>query len=74
MTFKEWVLRHEGKNSPLGDLASDVSRDETFPEENTREAILNHLTDPAINACPEAVDTFKRAWSSYRAYEKKHSE
>lgn len=22
----------------------------------------------------DAVDTFKRAWTSYRAYEKKHSE
>lgn len=74
MTFKEWVLRHKGKNSPLGNLASDVSRDETFPEENTREAILNYLNSPNIDACPEAVDAFKRAWSSYLAYEKNHHE
>jgi len=74
MTFKEWVLRHTGKDSPLGDLARDVSGDRSFPEENTREAILVHLKGPTINACPEAVETFKRAWISYRAYEKNHSE
>lgn len=74
MTFKEWVLRHKGKNTPLGDLADDVARDKTFPEENTKEAILVHLTGPTISACPEAIDTFKRAWTSYRAYVKKHSE
>lgn len=74
MTFKEWIIRHKGKDTPLGNLADDVSRDKDFPEENTKEAILDHLTGFTTRACPEAVDEFKHAWKSYQAYMKRHSD
>lgn len=74
MTFKEWLIRHKGEDSPLGDLAEDVALDKDFPSDNSKEAILDHLTGANVHACREAIETFKRAWSSYRAYEKKHSE
>lgn len=72
MTFVEWISRHQGKDTPLGDFAYDISRDKTFPAENDREAILNHLQSFSIHACPEAIDTFKRAWKAYQAYGKRH--
>lgn len=74
MTFKEWIMRHKGKDTPLGDLAYDIARDRNFPDSNTKEAILDHLTSYTVNACPEAIDAFKSAWNSYRAYEKRHSD
>ena len=74
MTFKEWVIRHKGEESPLGDLADDISRDRNFPEENTKEAIMLHLTSVAVHACPEAVEEFKHAWVSYQAHMKHHSD
>ncbi len=74
MTFKEWIVRHKDEDTPLGDLAYDVSRDRDFPEENTKEAILDHLNGFTAHACPEAIDEFKRAWASYQSYMKRHSD
>lgn len=70
MTFIEWISRHNGKDTPLGDFAYDITRDKRFPTTNSREDIIEHLQN--IRACDEAISTFKTAWKSYQAYSKKH--
>lgn len=70
MTFVEWVSRHNGKDTPLGDLAYDISRDKSFPTTNSREDIIAYLNGK--HACDEAISTFKTAWKSYQAYLKNH--
>lgn len=72
MTFVDWLSRHVKRDSPLGDLARDVSRDKEFPISNSKEDIETHLHRK--HACNEAVNTFRRAWSSYQAYQKNHPE
>lgn len=72
MTFTDWLSRHVKRDSPLGDLARDVSNDREFPTSNSKEDIESHLR--RNNACCEAIDTFSRAWTSYQAYQKKHPE
>lgn len=72
MTFNEWLSRHIKRDSPLGDLARDVSSDKEFPTSNSKEEIINHLH--RLNACSDAVSTFKQAWKSYQQYQKNHPE
>ena len=69
MTFIEWISRHDGKDTPLGDFAYDITRDKGFPTTNSRKDILEHLQN--VHACGEAIQTFKTAWNSYQAYQKK---
>lgn len=72
MTFVDWLSRHVKRDSPLGDLARDVSHDKEFPTSNSKEDIESHLRRK--NACHEAINTFRRAWSSYQTYQKNHPE
>lgn len=72
MMFTDWLSRHIKRDSPLGDLARDVSGDKEFPVTNCKEDIETHLHRK--HACHEAIDTFKTAWASYQAYQKKHPE
>lgn len=68
MTFYDWMIaRYQGKNSPSGDLADDMSSDKSWPAENIRAAILEHLT--SHGACSECVEVFKRCWRDYRKNE-----
>lgn len=68
MTFYEWMIaRYQGKYSPRGDLADDMSSDRTWPTENTRAAILDHLSSQG--ACDECTEVFKRCWRDYRKCE-----
>ncbi len=72
MTFVDWLSRHVNRDTPLGDLARDVSRDKEFPMSNSKEDIRNHLHRK--NACQDAISTFNQAWASYQVYQKKHPE
>ncbi len=74
MTYKEWILRHVGKDTPLGDLANDISSDKCFPDTSSKSEILDHLTGVQHHACSAAIDIFNRSWSSYRAYVRTHKE
>jgi len=63
-TFAQWLrATHLGKDTPIGDLAFDVTRDKTFPKENDREVIQNHLARKG--ACKECLTAFRRAWQQY---------
>lgn len=64
-SYKEWIVRkYLGKDTPRGDMAYDVNRDEDFPKGLAgRERILNHLR--FRRACRECVALFKRTWKDY---------
>lgn len=72
MTFYEWTKRIAGKDSPAGDLAADVQRDREAPDVlNTREAWYNHIRRLSGNH-PDIMAAFRSAWTSYRAYCRRH--
>lgn len=66
MTFKEWIKRYEGKDTPLGDLAADVRRDAKFPENGGYEDIYRHLENVANrNIRHKVLRIFREAWAAY---------
>ena len=64
-TFKEWIIRkYLGRDTLRGDLAYDISRDESFPKgDPEREGILDHLHRKF--ACHKCTELFKRSWKDY---------
>ena len=65
MTFKQWILTYntQGLDSPVGDLAYDISRDKSFPDVDDYLAIKSHLENRG--ACLDALETFDTCWSFY---------
>lgn len=72
LTFYDWMIKtYLGKDNRRGDLAYDMQYEkETWPEANTKQAILYYLT-VVHSACDACVDTFHACWKSYRAYVRK---
>lgn len=68
MTFVKWLLSHKGDNSPLGDLARDVSSDANFPNTQALGEMLEYLEDNG--ACDGAIKALKTAWMTYTAEQK----
>lgn len=65
-SFTEWLKRHTKRNSPLGDLASDVANDPNWPKSNDKEDFLNYFS--FIGASTNAREALKRGWKSYKSY------
>ena len=65
-TFYDFMItRYLGKNNRFGDLAGDMLSDEDFPVNNrNRKEIKSYLIRQ--NACDACIETFSRAWRSYR--------
>lgn len=71
MTFYEWLIRLKNNDTPTGDLAVDALQSSDFPKQSTDEAeILSYLRNK--KAHPEAIKTFKSAWSRYQRYLRTH--
>lgn len=65
-TFKTWIIRFRGVNLPIGDLANDIAKDESFPDEDYFLEIWEHIS----NKCgqdPDILETFSLAWNYYLA-------
>jgi len=63
-TFYEWLEKQKSKKSPLGNLASEVVRDETFPKDvASLEALLAHLKAKKLSGLQ--IATAKLAWQTY---------
>jgi YozE SAM-like fold len=69
ITFTEWLKKHKNRNSPLGDLASDMLRDREWPSYNSLEDYNAYLH--MKNASNGATEALKRAWKTYIAFLKK---
>lgn len=63
LTFKEWLLKFVGVDLPIGDIASDVSLDENFPNVKDYETIFDYLESNPTS------DSFMRVFEySYKMY------
>ena len=52
------------EDSPAGDLARDINRDKSFPQDSmSRKEIIDYLKQN--NACAECLETFKWCWKEY---------
>lgn len=65
LSFTDWLKRHRNRNSPLGDLASDMLRDSTWPSDETLEKYLEYIK--FRSGSYEVIETLKRAWKAYKA-------
>ncbi|WP_291087479.1 YozE family protein [Flavobacterium sp. BFFFF1] len=68
LNFTDWLRKHVKRDSPLGDLARDMS-DKSWPSYTTVEQYCDYLHDK--NAVYEAIQTLNRAWKTYTAYVKR---
>lgn len=66
LSFTDWLKKHKNRDSPLGDLASDMLSDSTWP---LYEALEEYIDYMSFKSAPHVVvETLKRAWKSYKAY------
>ena len=63
MTFKTWMKQYRGDDTPFGDLAGDIKRDESFPSSKKFEKNADHFISQ--RACHEAMETFAEAFLQY---------
>ena len=69
LDFTDWLKRHTNRNSPLGDLAKDVIKNENWPVNNSLDDHRSYLLTQKLPY--GALDALNRAWKSYGAYLKK---
>jgi YozE SAM-like fold/Glyoxalase superfamily protein len=72
ITFTDWLKRHKNRNSPLGDLATDMLGDKQWPSYNSLKDYQGYLN--FRHASIGAIEAIKRAWRTYTAYVKKKNE
>jgi len=64
--FFRWLLLQTERDDPIGDLASDVVRDKSYPREKTSvEALRSYLV--SRRAAPEAIVAFDEACMEFKA-------
>ena len=66
LSFTEWLKKNKNRNSPLGDLATDVLRDKQWPSYNTLEDYRSYLNFKG--AVYDAIIALEKAWKSYKTY------
>ncbi|MDP1810724.1 MAG: YozE family protein [Sediminibacterium sp.] len=67
LSFTDWLKKHKNRNSPLGDLASDMLGDKTWPSYDTLEEYRGYL-NLGRNASLAAIEALDNAWKSYKGY------
>ncbi|MES2006327.1 MAG: hypothetical protein V4450_17545 [Bacteroidota bacterium] len=63
--FNEWLSKHKNRNSPLGDLSSDMLKDSSWPSLDSLNGHRNYLSEKHWF---HAILAMERAWRSYRTY------
>lgn len=67
MIFYQWMLQFIGRNTPMGELAGDIKRNEsTFPKEAGYNEIADYLRTSSRFVQPNASRTFESAWKRYK--------
>jgi uncharacterized protein YozE (UPF0346 family) len=63
-TFYEWLEKQKSQKSPLGNLATEATRDEAFPKEvATFDALLAYMKAKKLSGLQ--IATARIAWQSY---------
>lgn len=68
--FTDWLKKHKNRNSPLGDLASDMLHDKTWPSKDSLEEYRSYLSFEK-DASWAAIEALENAWKTYKAYLKR---
>jgi len=70
LTFTDWLIKQRARRDPVGDLASDVFADETWPEDqdDDLDEMVGYLE--MQSAMNEAVDALYAAWTEWQAAER----
>ena len=63
VTFKTYMKTYLEVDDRFGDLARDITRDESFPRTTKYDRIMDHLIKSG--ACVEARETFHDAYWKY---------
>ncbi len=63
MDFKKWLNQFKDDNSPIGDLAMDVTMDKNFPSGNNHKSILAYLQ--TLPPDSKRAEVFEKAWELY---------
>ena len=71
MQFEEWLATHRNRQSPLGDLARDVSRDTNWPTGGGIDSYRFYLQRSTPWDGP--LKALNNAWKTYRAYARRTS-
>jgi uncharacterized protein YozE (UPF0346 family) len=71
VSFTDWLLKHQRRRSPLGDLARDVASDRTWPRDYDTDVDSLRAYLSRVGACAGALETLTQAWRSYRAAERR---
>lgn len=68
MTFKDFITQYKDTESPMGTFAYDVSRDNSFPEnEQTYSRLLQYFEHQEwLQQNPDVTRLFEVAWAFYR--------
>lgn len=64
-SFKVWIRRLKDEDTPVGDLARDISCDPNFPDGDSHTRISKYLEEKSHH--PGVMDAFEQAWKIYSA-------
>lgn len=64
-TFKTWLANFKKVDLPIGDLATDITKDKNFPDNDSFSEILEHLQSQTSD--PDVIETFMLVWNFYLA-------
>lgn len=64
-SFYEWLMTKIGNDDPIGDLASDVEGDKSFPKNLTSENDIKKYIEQN-NGCPEAIEAVTDAFIEFK--------
>lgn len=65
-TFKTWIVHFKGVDLPIGDLANDIAKDDSFPDGDYFGELWEYISSKCKNDF-EIMETFALAWSYYLA-------
>lgn len=65
-TFKTWITHFKDVDLPIGDLANDIAKDDSFPDEDYFGELWEHISSKCKNDS-EIMETFALAWGYYLA-------
>jgi uncharacterized protein YozE (UPF0346 family) len=70
ITFYEWLAKEKNRKSPLGSLAAEAVRDESFPKDvASLDGLLAHLKGK--QATGATLATARLAWQAYSRTQQK---
>lgn len=65
MTFKEWLLKFEEVDLPIGDLAVHAAFDKKFPNTRDYDQILAYLVCE-VKASSQVITVYRAAYAYYK--------